>query len=168
MASAFVYVTHFLGDPERVDMNLLKRLVPFRCRILFCLNQCSRREDSLQSAEQVEMYRMRWQTYISSQLEKMLEDQGEEEGEEDHASQADEILSLGVGANGDAQAINQAGGKVAVDVLLTDFTACNPRLRAIGVKDVSDVRQWVRRHLSDLDLLDASAEAFVSGISSAL
>jgi len=171
MASAFVYVTHFLGDPGRVDMNLLRRLLPFDCRILFCLNQCSRREDSLQSAGQVEMYKRRWETFIQAQLEQLEEEgmcyeDGGDETAEERAARAGEgdVVGTEVAILQAARSPALKGkGRLRVDVLLTDFTNCTPHLRSVGVHDISSVREWIGSHVSQLDLLDGEVQAFLDG-----
>lgn len=64
VASLFVYVMPFSGDPSQIHVKEMQGIVPFNCPVLVCINQCSRYLDAFKDKAETEAFEKKYHDVI--------------------------------------------------------------------------------------------------------
>ncbi|XP_035687454.1 uncharacterized protein LOC118423418 [Branchiostoma floridae] len=107
LASFFILVMPFTGDPSKINIDQLETVKSFDCSFIVCINQCGRFPDAFETKENTDKFR------------------------------ADFSKELKVQPS---------------DILFTDFKKCTPKMRAVGLVGVDDVRRWIKDWLVRYDV----------------
>uniref|UniRef100_A0A7S4ICI1 Uncharacterized protein n=1 Tax=Vannella robusta TaxID=1487602 RepID=A0A7S4ICI1_9EUKA len=124
MVSGFIYLTDFRGDPENTNSALIEQIAKFHCPVLVCVNQVSRRLDSLPDRSKSEYYKHAWSDYIRSYLK-----------ESDDCYQE----SFGIEVE-----------PVSLSLELTEFRDFNNELESKGIRDIQVVYEWIEEQMKIL------------------
>ncbi|XP_019634478.1 PREDICTED: uncharacterized protein LOC109477558 [Branchiostoma belcheri] len=109
LASFFILVMPFTGDPSKLNIDQLKKVKAFGCTFVICINQCGRFPDAFKTKENTDKFR----------------------------ADFSEVLDV-----------------KPSDIFFTDFVACSPEMRAVGLTGVDDVRRWIRDWLVTYDVFE--------------
>eukprot|EP00058_Branchiostoma_floridae_P013371 XP_002598859.1 hypothetical protein BRAFLDRAFT_90117 [Branchiostoma floridae] len=109
LASFFILVMPFTGDPSKINIDQLKKVKNFGCSFIVCINQCGRFPDAFKTKKNTDKFR----------------------------ADFSEVLDV-----------------KPSDIFFTDFMACTPEMRAVGLVGVDDVRRWIKDWLVRYDVFE--------------
>ncbi|CAH1229835.1 Hypp252 [Branchiostoma lanceolatum] len=109
LASFFILVMPFTGDPSKINIDQLNKVKNFGCSFMICINQCGRFPDAFKTKENTDKFR----------------------------ADFSEVLDV-----------------TPSDIFFTDFVACTPEMRAVGLVGVDDVRLWIKDWLVKYDVFE--------------
>ena len=132
MVSCFIFLTDFRGDPENTDSSLIEQIIQFNSPILVCLNQVSRRSDSLPNFKKAQQYKDTWKSYINDYLK------------ENYFVFSSDYPSDSIESSQDLQC-----NFPEVSIELTEFRDFNKDLETKGVRDIKLIHEWVSNKMND-------------------
>ena len=133
MISSFIFITDFRGDPENINLYLLEDIIKFDCPILICVNQISRREDSIPNNETLKLYQKSWEDYIISSLNEKYKNYFNIDDNNDNNDNSTNYLNENI--------------NIDLTIFMTEFRDYTPNLKEKGVKSINDVKYWINEKM---------------------